>query len=151
VTIEDVLHALAPGTDLDDAMYEILSARILDPFGDPIAAAGIGNHSAKTFLSNLGPAYPSCDVPNETTNTGIPVCAPISWTPLCDANAGLVEWHDPGAAPFELEPRLFKLAGSSPDCATGTYQYVSTLRITTTTAAAPPYRVRSSTRPSPFP
>jgi hypothetical protein len=132
VTIEAILHSLAPGADLDDANYEILFARILDPFGDPIAAAGIGNHSAKTFLSNLGPAYAVCDTPNETNNTGtIPVCAPISWTPLCDANAGLIEWHDPGAAPFELEPRLFNLAGSSPDCAIGTYQYVSTLRITT--------------------
>ncbi len=132
VTIESAIHSLAPGTDLDDATYEILSARILDPFGSPIAAAGIGNHKAKTFLSNLGPAYPSCDVPNETNNTGtIPVCAPISWTPLCDANAGLIEWNDPGATPFVLKPRLFKLAGSSPDCATGTYQYVSTLRITT--------------------
>src|SRR5205085_10404547 len=122
----NVIHSLAPGTDLDDATYEILSARILDPFGAPIAAGGIGNHKAKTFLSNLGPAYPSCDVPNDTDNTGlIPVCAPISWTPLCDANAGLIEWHDAVAGPFELKPRLFGLAGSSPGCAAGTYQYVS--------------------------
>jgi hypothetical protein len=132
VKIEDKLHVLAPGLDLDDANYEILSARIVDPFGVPMAAAGLGNHGAKDFYSNLGTTYPECQVPNETSNTGtVPVCAPIAWTPLCDANAGSVKWHTPSAGQFELEPELFRLQGSAADCATGAYQFDSTLRITT--------------------
>jgi hypothetical protein len=131
VNLETVIDTLVPGTDFDDANYEILGVTVIAPDGLAMAAAGVGTHKAKIFYSNLGAAYPSCDVPNQTNNTGVPACGPIAWTHVCDMNAASVQWRDQGTAGTpELVPTLFDAAGSSPDCTAGAYQYESTLRMT---------------------
>ena len=131
-TIETVLHSVSPGMDLDDANYEILSATVQGPDGLPMAGAGVGMPGANNFYSNLGASYPECTVPNDDNNTGIPVCAPAAtWAPACDTDGASVTWHDPGAGALLMLPAMDDVAGSSPDCSTGAYQFESTLRITT--------------------
>jgi hypothetical protein len=133
IDIEDFLEStigIRPG---HIANYEILEVFIVAPDGSPIAAAGVGNHDAKSLLSDVSARYAECTAPDTATTDGVPSCSGPVWGASCDFTAGQVQISDDGGVAPSVPTVLGEFtgtSGASPLCANGTYEIVSLLRLT---------------------
>ena len=141
VALEDV--ALGYGIYMGHvASYQILGLTIFAPDNKPMAAAGMGNQSAKSFTSNVGVPYPECTAPDTSTVVGFPACSNPTWGGSCDFIRGEIRARDNSSNANPDVPEVTAifsgLIGTSPLCADGTYIVAMTVRATGSVCSGAP-------------
>ena len=133
IHIEDFLETMLGVRPGHIANYEILEVFITAPDGEPIAAAGVGDHDATGLQADVTARYDDCTVPNTATVDLVPACSGPTWETSCDFTSGEVQLSDDGGATPSVPTvrgEFSGVSGASPLCANGTYEIVSVLRLT---------------------
>jgi hypothetical protein len=125
------------------ANYEIRGVTVTGPDNLPIAAAGVGNHGANDFRSDVTARYdPSCGTPGgntpDTTNqSGVPACSGPVWVANCDFTSGEIEMKD-SSGPPSVVGRFANVVGASSQCSTAPYEIETVVRTTAAVCSGAP-------------
>jgi hypothetical protein len=134
VVLEDALLTTYGVTAGHVANYEILGVTVFGPDSRPIAAAGVGDHSANRFRSDVTVRYTPCLAPDTPNTGGVPACSTPTWGATCDFTSGEIEVNDHSSSFTPSLPtvlgRFHDLVGASPSCADGLYQIATLVRAT---------------------
>lgn len=119
-------HFALPFNHFWNGNVEISAVKILDGDGVPIVTTGVSSSSDARLVSNLTVPYPAC--PDDQCDIG-------PWPSPCDYSTGEIEWtrdvpKDGPSTAARMHATLRNVTGSSPLCATGTYQLEATVRQT---------------------